>query len=274
MTTKIGVLVPCYRVGKTASKVLESFSSRTLERIHEVVAVDNCSPDDTFEVLRRAQAAGTDLARKLTIIRNAENYGLGGTQKIAYRYFLDSGFTHFFIVHGDNQGNGDAIAGSFLDAFDREPAADVIFASRFLAPGGVAEYSRLRTVGNRFFNLLTRVLTGVKMSDSGAGIVFYRAAVLDRVPFENLTNSFQFNPQLNILLGHLDDLKRLEVPLVWGDSEAGSNVRALEYCLTLSKILLGYRFRRSLLGRTGWRAFSSGPCEPRPSFELFRLPGP
>jgi glycosyltransferase involved in cell wall biosynthesis len=243
---KIAIFIPCYNVERSIKDVLDSFSPEVLAKIDAIVTVDNQSKDGTLAILKSIQD-NTKLGEKLIIIKNRDNYGLGGSQKIAYQYFLDNGFSHFMIVHGDNQGNGDEMAKFFFEVFERRPDVDLILASRFHPKANVSGYSPLRLLGNHFFNFMTFVLSGHRMSDAGTGLMFIRTAVLKGLPFKQLANSFQFNPQLNILLYNIRGLKSEEVPLNWRDSEAGSNINSLQYCWTLLKILVRYRLNRNFL---------------------------
>jgi glycosyltransferase involved in cell wall biosynthesis len=265
---KIGIFIPCYNVERAIDGVLRSFPDDVLREVDRVVVTDNCSQDRTLSILRGIQASGGELGKRLVIIKNSRNYGLGGTQKIAYQYFLDNGFTHFFVVHGDGQGDGEKIARGFLKVFHECPDIDLIMTSRFMKGGETAGYSGLRTLGNHVFNLLTFLLTGHWMTDSGAAIIFMRTKALERVPFWELTNSFQFNPELNILLHNLGDLKVVEIPLHWSDAKDKSNISPMKYCLTLLGILLHYRWNRTVLGKSGGRLFHPEPQTFSPSFEI------
>ncbi len=266
---KIAIFIPCYNVEKSIRAVLEDFTSDVLKSIDMVLAVDNCSHDQTFNILREIQQSGSELAQRLTIIKNTQNYGLGGSQKIAYQYFLDNGFTHFMIIHGDNQCPGNPLAKIFLERFTHQSDVDLIISSRFTKTSHTAQYNYLRRLGNIFFNFLTFLLTGLKISDSGAGVMFARTDILNRVPFRHLTNSFQFNPQLNILYYSDKNLKIIEVPILWRDSPDESNMKALTYCWNLLKILIHYRCAKSLRRKSGWELFSSQSQSFTPSYQFF-----
>lgn len=267
---KIGVLIPCYNVHHSIKKVLTSIPPELLERIDQIVAVDNKSQDDTLEILQNIQKEPGQLGQKLVIIKNNENYGLGGTQKIAYRYFLNQGFSHFFIIHGDGQGDSCEISKDFFKIFDKNPNVDFIIASRFMKGAHTSAYNPLRIFGNHVFNMITFLCSSHHMSDSGAAIIFIRVEILKRVIFEELTNSFQFNPELNILLYNLKDLKIIETPLNWSDSQDKSNISSMNYCLTLLKILLHYRFNKTFLRRSGAKLFHEDSQKITPSYTVIK----
>lgn len=265
---KIGIFIPCYNVQNSVKEVLRSFSPEVLEKIETIVAVDNCSSDDTFLSLKEMQDPHTEIGKRLVVIKNSDNYGLGGSQKIAYQYFLDQKFTHFMIIHGDNQGNGDMIAKEFLKSFDQNKDLDVIYASRFIQGSDVSGYNRLRIWGNLFFNFVTFLLTGCRMSDAGAGIIMYKTKILRELPFHHLTNSSQFNPQLNILIHGMKGIKITEVPLHWHDSSDQTNISAHRYCINLLKILLRYRWNKTFLRRAGWKLFYSQSQQLTPTVDI------
>ena len=108
------------------------------------------------------------------------------------------------------------------------------------------------------------------MSDSGAAILFYRTEILKRFPFEHLTNSFQFNPQLNILLYQDKNLRIAEIPLDWTDAAGKSNISALNYCWTLLKILCRFRWNKTFRGKSGGELFYAQPQLINPEFEIYR----
>ena len=266
---KIGIFIPCYNVGSIIGSVLDSFSPEVLNQIDTVLVINNYSTDNTLDVLDKIKNSEHPVASRLVIIHNLVNYCLGGSQKIAYKHFLDNHFSHFMIIHGDNQGNGDQIAMNFLETFKQYPYIDLIVASRFMKSSDTTQYNLLRHFGNIFFNWLTFFFTGHKMSDSGAGILFFRTEMLRRLPFQHLTNSAQFNPQLNILMYNLKDLKIKEINLNWADSESASSINAFNYCFSLLKILLNYRINTLIHRRSGWQAFHQQSQHFIPSFKVY-----
>ena len=76
------------------------------------------------------------------------------------------------VIHSDLQCNPEN-SYNFLSKYRKNEKLDIIFASRFHKDSILKGYSFLRIIVNRFFNFLTYILTTVKNSDSGCGIVFY-----------------------------------------------------------------------------------------------------
>ena len=266
---KIGILIPCYNVEKTIRGVLDSLTASVLEQIEQIVVIDNFSSDGTLRILNEIQRDNSEIRKRLVIIENQENYGLGGSQKIGYQYFLDEDFSHFMIIHGDGQGNCNEIARNFLDTLYKTPDLDIVMASRFIHGSDISGYNWMRKIGNIFFNILTYILTGHRMTDSGCGIILYRTNILKLFPVMELTNSSQFNPQLNILVYDEKKLQILEIPLKWEDSEAGSSLSALKYCLTLLNILFSVRINKTIFRKRGSQLFHMKSEKFTPKIKIF-----
>lgn len=241
---KIAICLPCYNVERNIRSTLMQLSPATLVSIECVIALDNQSSDCTYSILKEVQASTISVASKLRVIKNEENYGLGGTQKVAFTYLVKEGFTHVILVHGDGQGNIERITTEFLAALEAQPDLDYVVASRFVEGSSLAKYDKKRIWGNRLFNFLTYLFSGRKISDAGAGIYCLRLRALQNLPWNLLENGFHFNPQLNVLLYEkIRNFKIYEVPLEWSDSESGSNVKVYRYCVKLLGLLIRYRLQ-------------------------------
>jgi hypothetical protein len=85
------------------------------------------------------------------------------------------------------------------------------------------------------------------MSDSGTAMIIIRREILNKVPFRNLSNSWKFHPQFNILLYSLPEIRIQEIPMDWADSDIKSNVPLFNYGFSLLKMLLGFWFKKNVL---------------------------
>src|ERR1044071_10300678 len=66
----------------------------------EVLIIDDCSSDKTFEHADRLRRLG-QYRHRLTVLANPVNQGYGGNQKLGYRYAVEKGFDFVALVHGD-----------------------------------------------------------------------------------------------------------------------------------------------------------------------------
>ncbi|MEO5328632.1 MAG: glycosyltransferase family 2 protein [Magnetococcus sp. THC-1_WYH] len=240
----LAILMPGYNVASTIEQALGSLSQQTLDAVAEIVFINNASKDATLAKVRAIQEKNQGVGTKLTVINNHHNYGLGGSLKIGIWHILNRKHDALMILHSDGQGDNESIAASFIQRTQQEQAWDLMLANRFVQGADLRGYDRKRILGNLFFNILTHVLAGVKMSDAGTGIILVKTHLLRRIAFANLTSELQFNPMLNILMYKTPGIRIVEMPLHWHDSEIESAVVPWRYVLHLTKILLLYRMRR------------------------------
>lgn len=88
------------QIGRTLAQLADP---RIAPRIDGVVCVDHRSTDGGAEAA--AAALASCAAPRRWLLRNDENYGLGGSHKVAIDHAMRHGFTHLIVLHGDDQGS-------------------------------------------------------------------------------------------------------------------------------------------------------------------------
>ncbi|MBF0602563.1 MAG: glycosyltransferase family 2 protein [Nitrospirae bacterium] len=249
--TRVAVVMPGFNVGPTVARALLALEPFVGDGIDAVIFIDNNSLDDTRARVGQIQTHNPVLGPVLTRIENARNHGYGGSMKIGLAYVLKQDFTHCLFLHSDDQGDNTQIAADFLKVLRNDPEVGVILASRFHPQAQVSEYSLIRLVGNRFFNLLIRFVTGVRQSDPGTGITGMQTRLAKEAPYPHFSNGLFFNLMLNVFLLQKREVRCVETPLHWVDSSIGSTVVPWHHVITMFTLLLGYGVRR-LRGHPGF----------------------
>lgn len=78
---KVGVVIPCYKEGKTVGNVIEKFINNGYEHIEKIVVVDDCSPDNSFEIAKKYEKKYPGLVKAVQTPKNtgcaagSKNYG-------------------------------------------------------------------------------------------------------------------------------------------------------------------------------------------------------
>lgn len=265
---KVGVILPVFNVEKTIERVLLSISEENIIHIAEILIIDNGSNDKTVEIIKKTLKRNKLLASLITLILHGKNYGYGCSIKAGFLYFSQRPVTHVMVIHGDYQVNPNWLMQRFFRTLDGSASLDVVLASRFTKESNTKGYSMVRRFGNYFFNTFTFLCTGLRMSDSGAAMIIMRRCVLEKIPFEGLSNSWQFHPQLNILIFDDKLLKIKEIPTNWEDSEAPSTVPLFRYGINLLKILIKYRYARTILKKDVLHIFNSDPMPTHRQFTV------
>jgi len=244
---KVGVVLPIYNVEKTISAVFDSVAATLADGNLDIFVIDNNSNDKTISIVQTYLRANSKFAEHVTLIQHKCNYGYGCSVKAGFEYFSLKEVSHVMVIHGDHQVDPAWLIEKLLGAIKSKPDTDLVLASRFKPESSIDNYSILRRWGNYFFNVTTTFCSGYRMSDSGTAMILIRTDILNNVPFRNLSNSWQFHPQLNILLYGLPGIRIQEIPTDWADSDADSTVPLFCYGLILLEMLLGYWFKKNVL---------------------------
>ena len=124
----------------------------------DYVVINDCSKDDTKEVLKNAQANFIDLP---------VNLGIGGGVQTGYRYALDNGYDIAIQFDGDGQHDASYIK-KLIEPLENGQA-DIAIGSRFVEKEGF-QSSALRRAGIKFLSALIHMLCGVKVYDVTSGM--------------------------------------------------------------------------------------------------------
>jgi dolichol-phosphate mannosyltransferase len=244
----VSVVVPCFNTVNSIETVLQALLEETDGVVGEVLVIDNASTDGTPALVRELVAKHTANGHRATLLENPENLGYGGSIKRGFAS-LTTTAPYVAIMHSDEQCDAAQTLLDMADAFEQDPEPDVVMTSRFMRGAQLEGYSLVRRVANRFFNVFTYLVCGLRMSDAGAAMMIARSDVIARVPYERFTSGFQFNPQLNLVLYSEPDLRITEVPMEWRDAEHQVKFNLVAYGLTLAGILLRFAWRHRILRR-------------------------
>jgi len=242
MTDRILVFIPCYNCERQIARVLKQFEKVPPGTFHEVLVVDNRSRDRTASVAAAAlPSVGPMPAR---VVRNSENYGLGGSHKAAFAYATRQGHSHVLVLHGDDQGSIDDVLPILRSGDHRR--FDACLGARFMRGSRLIGYSRLRRLGNRAFNALFSVAVGRRVFDLGSGLNIFGPAVFGSGSILKYPDDLRFNVLL--LLGMYDRALRVSYfPISWREDDQVSNVKMISQALRTAAAAGDYVFRRQRL---------------------------
>ena len=198
---KILVFVPMYNCERQITRVLAQFDERILPYVTEILLVNNRSTDGTEEAAVAYAKAHPELL--VTVVRNHENYGLGGSHKVAFQYAMDHGFDYVVVLHGDDQGHIENLLPYFASGEYRN--YDCFLGARFQRGAVLDGYSRFRTFGNRVYNLLFSLVVRQWIYDLGSGLNMYAVPILKNHFYltqtshtENIPYALKNQPKLDI----------------------------------------------------------------------------
>ena len=78
------IFIPMYNCEKQIPRVLSKIDGEVLKYVDEIIVVNNRSTDGSEQAVLDFKAANPEVPVKL--LRNRENYNLGGSHKVAFNY--------------------------------------------------------------------------------------------------------------------------------------------------------------------------------------------
>jgi len=236
---RILVFIPAYNCAPQIGRVLAQFQHMQPGIFEEILVIDNHSKDGTVQAALDAAALVPNIAAK--VVRNQDNYGLGGSHKSAFTYAAAEGFTHVVVLHGDDQGKIADILPVLSVGMHRR--FDCCLGSRFARGSKLQGYAWTRMLGNYVFNALFSLASMRVITDLGSGLnIFGRRAFTDPAVLR-YSDDLRFNCYM--LLGLVDSGKSFRFfPITWSEEDQISNVKIVSQSLRTLKILVDYLFKR------------------------------
>jgi dolichyl-phosphate beta-glucosyltransferase len=209
METTHSIIIPAYneaqRIGATLEKVVAHIAAAGWKA--EVLVVNDGSSDSTASLVQEFAAAHS----QVRLLENPGNRGKG-----------------YSVRHGMRQAAGELLlfTDSDLSApiteagklFARIAAgADVAIGSRWLDPAlQTARQPLYRQFFGRIFNLLLRLILGLRFKDTQCGFKAFTRPAAQRIFALQRIERWGFDPELLFLAARLG-LKVEEVPVEWAD---------------------------------------------------------
>jgi len=189
---RVAVVVPCHNEAATAGKVVRDFRAALPEA--QVLVVDNASTDATAETARQAGA------RVLHEPRAGKGFALLAGFREA------RGADYFVMVDGDDTYPAEDVVKLLAAA---RAGADMVVGTR-LAGAEQGAFRAGHSLGNRLFNLLVRMLFGVRTGDLFSGYRVLSRRFLETTPL--IARGFEVEAEL-ALQAVVQGYRTVEVPI-------------------------------------------------------------
>lgn len=214
---KIIIIIPAYNEEASIRKVIYECQS-----LKEVLVIDDGSTDltDCYSLQEGAK-----------VIYHPFNMGLGASTRTGLRRAYEMGADIAIKIDADGQHSGEDIERLIQPIIDDR--ADVVFGSRFL--GGLKYKMPLyRSLGNRFFTWLVRIMTGLNITDGQTGLMAFHRRYLEVF---NIISDYNETQQL-IIDAHIKRMRVMEVPVVFNKRTTGKSFISFKYPLKVLPTLL------------------------------------
>ena len=220
---RVCVLLPAFREAQRIGGVVREL----VREGHDVLVVDDGSPDDTSSVAREAGA---------TVIRCDVNRGKGAALETGFKVAREKGYAAVLTMDADGQ-HLPAEAQRFVDAF-RRGGVDVLIGNRMTDS---AHMPIVRRCTNRFMSWLLGVMMKQHVPDTQCGFRLYRANALPYV----VARSQGFAAESEVLLRLADQgftIGSVPISTVYGGET--SKINPVRDTVRFFRMLVAYRRER------------------------------
>lgn len=235
---KIVVIVPGHNVAHVLSKTISGIPKNSVD---DIIVIDDGSNDGTDGVARKMG---------VEVVSHEKRRGYGGAQKTGYREAIKRNATVVVMVHGDNQYDPSLVP-QFVSKIVKE-GYDVVTGTRMVLGDVLSNGMPLwKFIPNRLLTWLENLVFQTNLSDYHNGYRAFKTSFLKQVPFEELSDRFDFDTDI-IIQGAIRKARIGEIPHPTRYKDENSQMsfqKGVLYGLSILKTVLKYWLHRAGLRR-------------------------
>lgn len=218
---KLSIIIPTYNEEYTIRELIKYVDSVKYPVEHEIIIIDDCSVDRTFE--KEMIIRLKDESRHIRLFRNRVNKGKGAS-----------------IRQGLKHAGGDIVVIQDAD-FEYDPAeipkliepilrgeAAVVYGSRFLERGRPAGMALPNYVANKILTLMTNVMFGAGVTDMETCYKVIQRELVKR--FRLRASRFDFEPEITAKIAKAGvKVKELPISYKGRTAKEGKKIKAWDF---------------------------------------------
>lgn len=208
----LSLILPTYNEAENLPELLPRILSALSGLPHEVIIVDDDSPDRTWEVARKF--AGNH--PEVHVVRRIGRHGLSSA---VIEGFLSAKGDVLVVMDADGQHDAKLLQKLYAAVMQEE--AGIAIGSRYVAGGNVGQFDERRHTLSRIATGLAQLLCRVKVKDPMSGFF-----AIDRELFEHVLHKLNpkgFKILLDLLVHIPTNTPVVEVPLIFGERLHGKS---------------------------------------------------
>ena len=210
------VIIPTYNEKENIEEIIRKVFS--LEGAYHILVIEDGSPDGTADIVRRLQA---EFPERLFMVERSGKLGLGTAYITGFKWSLEHGYDYIFEMDADFSHNPDDLP-RLYDACAGQ-GADVAIGSRYSNGISVVNWPIGRILMSYFASVYVRTVLGVRIYDTTAGFMCYKAAVLRAMDLDGIRmKGYGFQIETKFTAYRLG-FRIVEVPVIFVNRQKGTS---------------------------------------------------
>jgi glycosyltransferase involved in cell wall biosynthesis len=183
---QVAVVIPCYRVKTQILGVLAAIPGG----VRAIYCIDDACPEQSGAFVEANVAD-----RRVIVLYNRENWGVGGATITGYRRAMADGADIVVKIDGDGQMDPQLLE-KFVDPI-RRGASDYTKGNRFFRLEGLQDMPLSRLLGNALLTFMSKLSSGYwNIFDPTNGYTAIHAAVLRQLPLDKISHRYFFESDM------------------------------------------------------------------------------
>ena len=181
----LSIVIPTYNEKDNISKILEKLKEALKGITHEIIFVDDNSPDETSREIKF-------FMRRSSNIRLVHRIGRRGLSGAVIEGFFAANSELVAVMDCDLQHDETKLS-DMLDLFSKSTSLDIVIASRFSEEGEISDiaFSKIRKLGSKITTFLVRKLLNINSSDPLSGFFMAKKGTFLRSTDKLQTQGFK-----------------------------------------------------------------------------------
>ena len=188
MQDRILIFVPGYNVSKTIKKAISDLAKLRGQLLFDVLYVDNDSKDDSPGIVEKLVQESK--SKFITIIRNKQNLGYGGSQKVAFKHGFLNGYDYLIEYDGDLQYPCQEIPNLYSKIKSGDHS--IVFGSRITRPKNLEQMPKWKIFGNKLTSAINRWAFRFKVSEIHTGFRIYDLKKIRSASIDDCHNDYRW----------------------------------------------------------------------------------
>jgi len=209
------VIIPTYKERENIEAIINAISSLPIP--FDILIIDDNSSDGTADIVKKMQLSFPNIH----LIERPGKLGLGTAYITGFKWALEKGYAYIYEMDADFSHDPNDLVRLFKEC--DENGTDLAIGSRYISGVNVVNWPLSRVLMSYMASIYVRIVTGMRIMDTTAGLKCYKREVLENVRPDHIKSvGYGFQIEMKFTAWKLG-YKIVEVPIIFTDRKLGAS---------------------------------------------------